>query len=76
MQPFQMEEPISALSQTQAEYLFHLAMMGDIHAIIDYVEEIKKENEHLTAFALKIEQLAKRFRTDEICALAQSFLTK
>ena len=76
MQPFQMEEPISALSQTQAEYLFHLAMMGDIHAIIDYAEEIKKENECLTAFALKVEQLAKRFRTDEICALAQSFLTK
>jgi len=68
------EKPIITLSKLQAEYLFHLAMMGDVYSIIDYATELKKENERLATFAIKIEKLAKRFRTDEICSLAQSFL--
>lgn len=68
------EETAVTLSKVQAEYLFHLAMMGDVYSIIDYATELKRENERLVTFAIKIEQLAKRFRTDEICTLAQYFL--
>lgn len=69
-----LEQSMVALSTEQAEQLLHLAMMGDVYGILEYSEKLKQENENLTPFTAKITRLAKRFRTDEICAITQRLL--
>lgn len=68
------EKRLVGPSQEQATVLFDLAMMGDIHGIIKYSQELEQQEESLAPFARKIRQLAKNFEEQKICDLIERYV--
>jgi PAS domain S-box-containing protein len=60
-------------STEQATVLFDLAMRGDINGIIDYANTLFSEEPQLKPFAKSVYQLAKQFKTDKLCEIAQYY---
>ncbi len=63
-------------SLEQAKTLHHLAMIGDIYGIFDYVKQLEEMDERLAPFAQKVYKLAKHFKLEELFEMAQQLLSK
>ncbi|MEK7991735.1 MAG: ATP-binding protein [Thiotrichaceae bacterium] len=63
-----------SLTQTQAETLFDLGMMGDVQEITNYLEKIEQEDKQLRPLTQELHQMAKEFMVDEICDYVRPFI--
>lgn len=58
----------------QAELLFELAMMGDIHGILEEIDKLQANNPELLEFTQTIRQLAKGFKEKQLCEFIEYYL--
>jgi predicted ATPase/signal transduction histidine kinase/FixJ family two-component response regulator len=70
----EMEVPIKGPSAQQAATLFELAKRGDIHGILNQLEQFEQADEQLAPFAEKIRYLAKNFQRKQIRDLVKPYL--
>jgi predicted ATPase/signal transduction histidine kinase/CheY-like chemotaxis protein len=70
----EIEAPIKGPSAQQAAILFELAKRGDIHGILNQLEQFEQADEQLAPFAKKIRQLAKNFQRKQIRDLVKPYL--
>ncbi len=63
-------------SQDILQQLYHLAMMGDIIAIEEMIEELIKQNEQLVPFTTELSKLTANFQTAKIRQYIKSFVTR
>jgi hypothetical protein len=69
------EDPrLKGPSVQQATILFELAKRGDIHGILNQLEQLEQTDEQLTPFAKKIRYLAKNFQRKQIRDLVKPYL--
>jgi CheY-like chemotaxis protein len=61
-------------SPEQAAILNELALMGDIHGVVEEVVKFHQENPQLDAFAQHVNALAKRYEIDQIEELVKRFV--
>lgn len=66
--------PLVPPSAEQAAILFDLAMMGDIHGILEQADKLEELDSQLEPFANQVRQLAKNFQDDQICDLVQAYM--
>jgi CheY-like chemotaxis protein len=57
----------------QAEELYALAMRGNISGIIKFLQQIEQDNPAQRGIAKRVRQLAKEFKEEEICELAEQY---
>lgn len=70
------ETEIISPSEEIVQQLYHLAMMGDIPAIVGILEEIVIQDKQLLGFAEEISKLAASFQTAKIRKFLKQFLAK
>ncbi len=61
-------------SVEQAKILFDLAMRGDINGICDYAKQLEQLTPEMQVFTHNICQMAREFRDEEICEIAQHYI--
>jgi CheY-like chemotaxis protein len=66
--------PSVQLPAEQAVIFFDLGLRGDVMAIIKQVEELEPTDKTLWPLLEKIQQLAKNYRTDDVCELVEPYL--
>ncbi len=66
--------PFVHLPAKQAAIIFDLGLRGDVMAIIEQVEQLKPTDKALESLLEEIQQLAKNYRTDDVCELVKPYL--
>jgi len=59
--------------QQDAEYMYELAMMGDIHGIMQFLEKLEQTDGQLLPFINHVRALAQSFQEEKICELVKSY---
>jgi signal transduction histidine kinase len=62
-------------SEEQAAVLLDLAKMGDIYGIFEFIEELECHDEKMKPFVRKIQHLARKYQTSQICKIAEQYCT-
>ncbi len=66
--------PEVQLPAEQAAIFFDLGLRGDVMAILEQVELLEPTDKTLWPLLEKIQQLAKNYRTDDVCELVEPYL--